>query len=156
MTRGFSLFERRILFLVFLRVVQTLNIGKVNVHVPYIMFISYIAFILATTSMISTYVCACNVGNLPLYTIAGSEMRSWILFYSIPVLMVVIARALLQSLVTSLHILWADRIRRSSLTTVKRYLNCFYKEFSNLYGKHFYSRYSIRHILMLLLGVCKL
>ena len=90
---------------------------------------------------------ACATINLLAYTVynlfflAASECRSWILYYSIPVLEGILPSPYIDhyaKLVTSMHICFADQISSHDLLLVDDLLHQFYKDYEKLYGKfHF-------------------
>lgn len=72
----------------------------------------------------------------------GSEHRSWLLYYSLPVLYSILPLPYFKHyslLVGSVHILMSDHISLNDLEVSKRWLNTFYKDFMELYGKTVYT-----------------
>ena len=68
---------------------------------------------------------------------AGSELRSWLLFYSIPILSDALPQVYLSHyalLVSSVHILLSDAITSSDLDNVHFFLERFYEQYVQLYG----------------------
>ena len=70
--------------------------------------------------------------------ILGSEMRNWLLFYSLPVLDGILPNPYITHyslLVAGLLLLPSDKITQEDLRNAGCYLNEFYSKFSDLYGK---------------------
>lgn len=71
----------------------------------------------------------------------GSEYRSWVLYYALPVMKGVLSPAYFNHLcllVSALHILTSDYIRTEKLAEAEQALRQFYLKFSELYGKDNY------------------
>ncbi len=67
----------------------------------------------------------------------GSEYRSWLLFYSLPVLSGLLPDPYfthLSLLVAAMCIYHADEITASELERAKSFLDVFYQHYGNLYG----------------------
>lgn len=77
---------------------------------------------------------------MPLYfdcVSIGSQLREWLLFFSLPVLMGKLPQEYLQHLsllIASLHILLSDNISSRDLSNVQGYLKEFYIKLPQLYG----------------------
>lgn len=70
--------------------------------------------------------------------LVGSEVRSWLLYFSLPVLdgiLPVVYFRHLSLLIAALHILTSDYIRISDLQNSRLFLTQFYERFAELYGK---------------------
>lgn len=68
----------------------------------------------------------------------ASEYRSWLLYYSLPVIHGVLPEPFFTHytlLVAALHILLSTSISQSNLRRATRYLDRFYENFSALYGQ---------------------
>jgi hypothetical protein len=71
-------------------------------------------------------------------TLLGSEMRNWLLFYSLPVLNGVLPNPYLSHyslLVAGLLLLTSDRITPEDIRNAELYLKEFYVKYPELYGK---------------------
>ena len=71
-------------------------------------------------------------------TFIGSELRNWLLFYSLPVLKDVLPNPYLSHyalLVAALSLLSSDKVSSSDLEAAAEYLRQFYQKFHDLYGK---------------------
>lgn len=69
--------------------------------------------------------------------VLGSECRSWVLFYSLPVLLDILPMEHLSHyalLVASIHMLLSDRIPVSAIDVVKNWLQRFYHDYESIYG----------------------
>lgn len=67
----------------------------------------------------------------------GSEHRSWVLFYSLPVLKDVLPTVYYEhysKFVVALHVLWSDGIVESELANSEEQLKSFYQQYGELYG----------------------
>ena len=70
----------------------------------------------------------------------GSECRSWVLFYSLPVLLDILPIKHLSPyalLVASVHMLLSDRIPVSAIDVMKNWLQRFYHDYESIYGNKF-------------------
>lgn len=79
------------------------------------------------------YLCVYSVFQL----YVGSQLREWLLFFSLPVLMGKLPQEYLQHLsllIASLHILLSDSISSVDLSNVERFLKEFYVKLPQLYG----------------------
>lgn len=70
----------------------------------------------------------------------GSELRSWIFFYALPVLNGILLPYFKNCslFVASMHILMSDRIHEEDLELSSGYLRQFYRTYMELYGKVYY------------------
>ena len=79
--------------------------------------------------------CSSKIAIISVYTFLGSELRNWLLFYSLPVLRDVTKPLSHYSmLVAALYLLSSDKIRASDLDAAAEYLRQFYQKFHDLYG----------------------
>jgi hypothetical protein len=72
------------------------------------------------------------------FTFTGSELRNWLLFYSLPVLKDVLPNPYLSHysmLVAALSLLSSDKVSLSDIDAAAEYLRQFYQRFHDLYGK---------------------
>lgn len=79
--------------------------------------------------------CAYQISTL-LYT-AGSELKSWLLYYSLPVLRNVLPLPYFKHfslLVASIHILTSENISSVDLERCQEWLKAFYAKYTELYG----------------------
>lgn len=70
--------------------------------------------------------------------IAASQFQCWLLFYSGPVLKGIMNQDIFEHyllLVAGMHILTSDSISQSQLELAETFLNQFYLQYSDLYGK---------------------
>lgn len=70
----------------------------------------------------------------------GSELRSWLLYYSLPVLVDVLPLVHFKHyslLVASMHILTSDNISVEDLDAAEGWLKKFYMEYEDLYGMYY-------------------
>ena len=77
--------------------------------------------------------------TLIVLSFTGSEHRSWLLYYSLPVLKDILPLPYLKNynlLVASLYILSSDHITPGDLQNCEEWLKEFYKRFEELYGEH--------------------
>lgn len=73
-----------------------------------------------------------------LITVIGSELKSWLLYYSLPVLNDILPQTFLVHyglLVRSVHILASDSIAPEDLDQAENWLNEFYRQYKDLYGR---------------------
>lgn len=69
---------------------------------------------------------------------AGSEHRSWVLYYSLPVLKDVLPITYFEHychFVASIYILYGDNITENDLKNCEKWMTKFYSEYTDLYGK---------------------
>ena len=81
---------------------------------------------------------ACESLKFTFLWLTGSELRNWLLFYSLPVLKDVLPNPYLSHysmLVAALSLLSSDRITLSDHDVAAEYLQQFYQKFHELYGK---------------------
>lgn len=77
----------------------------------------------------------------------GLELRSWLFYFSLPVLYGVLPDPFLSHLsyfVAGLHILSSSSLTTEALSSANQFLSNFYEEFDQLYGKlhvHNYGNY---------------
>ena len=67
----------------------------------------------------------------------ASEHRSWLLYYSLPVLKDVLPDAYFENyslLVAAIYILSSDRIEENDLVMAEQWLKKFYRDYAGLYG----------------------
>ena len=68
----------------------------------------------------------------------GSELRNWLLYYSIPVVHGVLPQPYVDHfahLVAGILLLSSEKITQSDVQRAKSHLGSFYGDFSSLYGK---------------------
>lgn len=72
------------------------------------------------------------------FIILGSELRNWLMFYSLPVLKDILPNPYLTHyalLVTGVVLLSSESITTEDIATARSALNTFYDKFPDLYGK---------------------
>lgn len=72
-----------------------------------------------------------------LFITIGSELKSWLLYYSLPVLKDILPQTFFDHyglLVRSVHILDSDNISPEELDQAANWLKKFYQQYKNLYG----------------------
>lgn len=77
-----------------------------------------------------------------MYCFVGSEFKSWLLYYSMPVLRDILPPVYLAHyslLVASLHMLSSHCVSNSDMDTAEVYLNTFYRSSVVLYGRYIYT-----------------
>lgn len=74
-----------------------------------------------------------------IFILLGSELKSWLLYYSLPVLKGILPLPYYSHyglLVRSVHILTSDSIKADDLERVEIWLKQFYEQYQDLYGKN--------------------
>lgn len=72
--------------------------------------------------------------------VVGSELRSWLLYYSLPVLVDVLPVVYFKHfslLVASIHTLTSDYIKIEALDAAEGWLKKFYIQYEELYGMYY-------------------
>ncbi len=70
-------------------------------------------------------------------SLAASELKAWLLYYSLPTLNGVLPKKYLQHFalfVEAVFILLGDSISKDDLAVAETFLDTFYKKFAELYG----------------------
>uniref|UniRef100_A0A1X7UEC1 Uncharacterized protein n=1 Tax=Amphimedon queenslandica TaxID=400682 RepID=A0A1X7UEC1_AMPQE len=90
-----------------------------------------------------------SINNLSFFK--ASEYRAWVLYYAFPIVSVFLPTEYSQHLVlliSAIHILLSDHIKKSNLQIAHKMLSTFYREAGNIYSSNIYTAYmhSLEHM----------
>ena len=80
----------------------------------------------------------CLISGALTLCLIGSELRNWVLYFSLPVLNEILPDPYythFAHFVGAIHLLSASKVLRDDLETAEALLSTFYAQFSELYGK---------------------
>ena len=92
--------------------------------------------------------CVCMCLSALAFVITGSELKSWLLFYSLPVLKGILPQPYYSHytlLVASVHMLTSDYIVPGELDLCEQWLRKFYKDYMELYGNYLFVLHAPSH-----------